>query len=154
ASEALPMRDAFAVLFFVSVGMLLDPGALFSSPGLVAGALGIVLAAKPAVAFLLAWAMRYPFRTAITVAIALAQIGEFSFILASLGRGLGVVTVDANNALVATSIVSIVLNPMLYRMIGPAERWLAHQPRIRSLLNRSPPIPSAWSQADGRSQAW
>src|SRR5690349_21519259 len=75
ASEALPMRDAFAVLFFVSVGMLLDPAALLKSPALVAGALAIVLIGKPLVALLLVWAMRYPFRAAITVAIALAQIG-------------------------------------------------------------------------------
>src|SRR5687767_9319414 len=67
ASEALPMRDAFAVLFFVSVGMLLDPGALMSSPGLVVGALGVVLIGKPLVALLLVWAMRYPFRAALTV---------------------------------------------------------------------------------------
>jgi hypothetical protein len=79
ASEALPMRDAFAVLFFVSVGMLLDPAALVTAPWLVPGALGIVLVGKPLVALLLAWAMRYPFRASLTVGIALAQIGEFSF---------------------------------------------------------------------------
>jgi CPA2 family monovalent cation:H+ antiporter-2 len=64
ASEALPMRDAFAVLFFVSVGMLLDPGALLNAPGLVAGALLIVLVGKPLVALLFVWALRYPFRAA------------------------------------------------------------------------------------------
>jgi monovalent cation:H+ antiporter-2, CPA2 family len=69
ASEALPMRDAFAVLFFVSVGMLLDPGALVESPGLVIGALGVVLIGKPLVALFLVWAMKYPFRAALTVGI-------------------------------------------------------------------------------------
>ena len=142
ASEALPMRDAFAVLFFVSVGMLLDPGALIASPGLVIGALGVVLIGKPLVALLLVWAMKYPFRAALTVAIALAQIGEFSFILATIGRELGVLTTEATNALVATSIASIILNPLAYRTIRPIERWLSERPRLWALLNRESAIPS------------
>jgi CPA2 family monovalent cation:H+ antiporter-2 len=142
ASEALPMRDAFAVLFFVSVGMLLDPAALIASPGLVAGALAIVLLGKPMVALMLVWAMKYPFRAALTVAISLAQIGEFSFILAAIGRELGVLTTTATNAIVATSIASIVLNPVAYRMIQPLERWLRARPRLWALLNRESPIPS------------
>ena len=136
ASEALPMRDAFAVLFFVSVGMLFDPGSLMASPGLTAGALSVVLVGKPLVAFVLVSAMKYPFRVALTVAVALAQIGEFSFILATLGRELGVLTVDATNALVATSIASIVLNPIVYRTIRPTERWLKARPRVWAALNR------------------
>jgi CPA2 family monovalent cation:H+ antiporter-2 len=142
ASEALPMRDAFAVLFFVSVGMLLDPGALLASPGLVAGALAVVLLGKPLVAFLLVWAMKYPLRTSLTVAIALAQIGEFSFILATMGRDLGVLTVEATNVLVATSIASIVLNPPAYRAIGPMTRWIGERPRLRAVLDRPSSIPS------------
>jgi CPA2 family monovalent cation:H+ antiporter-2 len=142
ASEALPMRDAFAVLFFVSVGMLLDPGALVASPGLVTGALVVVLIGKPLVALLIVWAMRYPFRVALTVGIALAQIGEFSFILATLGRDLGILTREVNNALVATSIVSIVLNPLVYRAIGPIERWVAARPRLARLLSRPQSVPS------------
>jgi CPA2 family monovalent cation:H+ antiporter-2 len=142
ASEALPMRDAFAVLFFVSVGMLLDPGALIESPGLVIGALGVVLIGKPLVALLLVWAMKYPVRAALTVAIALAQIGEFSFILATIGRELGVLTTEATNALVATSIASIILNPLAYRTIRPIERWLRKRPRLWALVNRESVIPS------------
>src|SRR5262249_36305602 len=115
ASEALPMRDAFAVLFFVSVGMLLDPRGLTTSPGLVAAPLVIGLVGKPLVAFVLVWMMRYPFRTSLTVAVALAQIGEFSFILATIGRELGILTTVATNVLVAASISSIVLNPIAYR---------------------------------------
>ena len=137
ASEALPMRDAFAVLFFVSVGMLLDPRALVASPGLVVGALGIVLVGKPLIALLLVWAMRYPLRSALTVAIALAQIGEFSFILATIGRALGILTAEATNVLVATSIVSIILNPAAYRMIGPIERWVGRRPALLSAINRA-----------------
>ena len=142
ASEALPMRDAFAVLFFVSVGMLLDPGALIDSPGLVIGALGVVLIGKPVVALLLVWAMRYPFRAALTVGIALAQIGEFSFILATLGRELGILTTEATNALVATSIVSIILNPVAYRTIRPVERWLRARPSLWDVLHRESGAPS------------
>jgi CPA2 family monovalent cation:H+ antiporter-2 len=136
------MRDAFAVLFFVSVGMLLDPGALVESPGLVIGALGVVLIGKPLVALFLVWAMKYPFRAALTVGIALAQIGEFSFILATIGRELGVLTAEATNALGATSIASIVLNPLAYRTIRPIERWLGERPRLWALLNRESAIPS------------
>jgi monovalent cation:H+ antiporter-2, CPA2 family len=136
ASEALPMRDAFAVLFFVSVGMLFDPGSLMASPALTIGALGVVLVGKPLVAFVLVWAMKYPFRAAVTVGVALAQIGEFSFMLATVGRDLGVLTIDATNALVATSITSIVLNPIVYRTIRPIEHSLRARPRLWAMLNR------------------
>jgi monovalent cation:H+ antiporter-2, CPA2 family len=136
ASEALPMRDAFAVLFFVSVGMLFDPGSLMASPGLTIGALGVVLVGKPLVAFVLVWAMKYRFRSAVTVGVALAQIGEFSFMLATVGRDLGVLTMDATNALVATSITSIVLNPIAYRTIRPLERSVKARPRLWAILNR------------------
>lgn len=141
ASEALPMRDAFAVLFFVSVGMLLNPTALLDAPALVIGALMVVLLGKPLVALLIVWALRYPVRTALTVAIALSQIGEFSFILATLGRELGVLTSTTTNVLVAASITSIVLNPLLYRAIGPVERRIAARPRLHKLMNRGRPIP-------------
>ncbi len=142
ASEALPMRDAFAVLFFVSVGMLWDPGSLIASPALAMSALVVVLVAKPFVALLIVWAMKYPFRVALTVGIALAQIGEFSFILATLGRELGILTTEVTNALVATSIVSIVLNPVAYRTIGPIERWVVARPRLARLLSRPQSEPS------------
>jgi monovalent cation:H+ antiporter-2, CPA2 family len=142
ASEALPMRDAFAVLFFVSVGMLLDPGTLMASPVLVLGALAIVLIAKPVVALLFVWVMKYPFRTALTCAFALGQIGEFSFILASMGRALGVLPAEATNVLVAASIASIVLNPIAYRTIRPIERWITARPRLMAALNRRSSIPA------------
>ena len=123
ASDALPMRDAFAVLFFVSIGMLLDPVGLVRDPRLAIAALVVVLVAKPVVAWIIVWALRYPIRVSLTVAIALAQIGEFSFILATVGRDIGIFTPAVTNALVAASIVSIVLNPILYRVIKPIERW-------------------------------
>jgi len=124
AADALPMRDAFAVLFFVSVGMLLDPFSLVAAPALTIGAVLIVIVAKPLVALAIALVMGYPLRTSLTVAIALAQIGEFSFILSTIGRDLGLLSAAATNALVAASIISIVLNPILYRAMKPFERWL------------------------------
>ena len=124
ASDALPMRDAFAVLFFVSVGMLFDPVAAMRSPWAIAMALAIVLVGKPLAAVAIVLGLGYPRRVALPVAVALAQIGEFSFILASLGSQLGVMPADAVNTLVATAIVSITLNPLLYRSIDLFERWL------------------------------
>jgi CPA2 family monovalent cation:H+ antiporter-2 len=137
ASEALPMRDAFAVLFFVSVGMLLDPRALIDAPVLIAATLGVVLIGKPLVALLLVLLLRHPFRVALAVAIALAQIGEFSFILSTLGRDLGILTAPATNTIVAVSIVSIVVNPLLYRSLGWMERLGARRSRLSKLLNAS-----------------
>ncbi|HEY8428255.1 MAG TPA: cation:proton antiporter, partial [Sandaracinaceae bacterium] len=116
-SEALPMRDAFAVLFFVAMGMLLDPSALVDHAALTAATLAIVVLGKPLAAVAVVLALRYPLRTALRVAVALAQIGEFSFILAQLGLGLEVLPAEAMPALVAASIVSITLNPFLYRAV-------------------------------------
>ena len=152
ASEALPMKDAFAVLFFVSVGMLLNPQALLDSPGLTIGALLIVLIAKPAVALVIVWAMKYPLNVSLSVAIALAQIGEFSFILATIGRDLGLLTAAATNALVAVSIISIVLNPLLYRAIKPIERWLLRHRLLGSALSRAP-LPLADTSPDSVSRS-
>ena len=125
ASDALPMRDAFAVLFFVSVGMMLDPASPLRQPWLLAATLAIVLVAKPAAALAIALAVGQPLRLALPVAASLAQIGEFSFILAALGRDLGVLPAAATDALVAAAIVSITLNPLLYRMAGPLAARLA-----------------------------
>jgi CPA2 family monovalent cation:H+ antiporter-2 len=135
ASEALPMRDAFAVLFFVSVGMLLDPGSLLDAPGLLLATLGVVMIGKPLIALAIVRMMGYPFRTALSVSVALAQIGEFSFILSSLGRDLGVLDALASNTIVAVSIVSIMANPLIYRLIVPVERWAMRHPRLWRLVN-------------------
>ena len=137
ASEALPLRDAFAVLFFVSVGMLLDPAALLRSPALVGGALAVVMIGKPLAAFAITWLMRYPFATSLSVAVALAQIGEFSFMLSRVGRDLGVLTEEAGNVIVAVAILSIVFNPILYRVIKPLDGWTLAHPRFRRVVDRS-----------------
>jgi CPA2 family monovalent cation:H+ antiporter-2 len=130
ASDALPMRDAFAVLFFVSVGMLFDPAYLVRAPGVVAATLAVVMLGKPAAALAIVLLLGYPVRVALAVSVALAQIGEFSFILAALGTSLGVLPREATGALVAAAIVSISLNPLLYRLVGPAEAWAARRPRL------------------------
>ena len=136
ASDALPMRDAFAVLFFVSVGMLLDFNAALSAPSRLAGALAIVLVANPLVAFIVMWGMRQSFKTSLLVAVALAQIGEFSFILSTLGRDLGLLTHEITNVVVAASIGSILLNPVLYSTIDPVARWVSRRPRLCRWLER------------------
>jgi monovalent cation:H+ antiporter-2, CPA2 family len=125
AAEVLPMRDAFAVLFFVSVGMLFDPAYLVEAPGLVAATLAIVLVGKSLVALGIVSVLGYPLRVSLAVAVALAQIGEFSFIVALLGRQLGILPAAGANTLVAAAIVSITLNPLLYRLIDPVARRAA-----------------------------
>jgi CPA2 family monovalent cation:H+ antiporter-2 len=134
-SEALPMRDAFAVLFFVAMGMLLDPMTLPANVGLVLATLAIVLIGKPLAALIVVLAMRHPLTTALPVAVALAQIGEFSFILAQLALGLDLLPPEAMQALVATAIISITLNPFLYRRVEPLAALLSRRPQ--SALKRS-----------------
>lgn len=124
ASEALPMRDAFAVLFFVSVGMLFDPHSLVTDWPLILATMGIVLVGKPLAAFCLVLLLRKPPKMAVAVSVALAQIGEFSFILASLASALGVLPGNAVNVLVAVAVVSITLNPLLYKLVDPFAAWI------------------------------
>jgi CPA2 family monovalent cation:H+ antiporter-2 len=133
-SDALSMRDAFAVLFFVSIGMLLDPRHLVAAPGQVIATLAFVLAWKPIAAMTLLLVFRQPPRVALRVGLALGQIGEFSFILAALGKQLGVLPDAATHSLVAAAIGSITLSPLLYRLGGPIERWLARRPRLWARL--------------------
>jgi CPA2 family monovalent cation:H+ antiporter-2 len=141
ASEALPMRDAFAVLFFVSVGMLFDPVSLLKSPAIVLLTLAVIMIGKPLAAFGITAMLGYPSRVALAIAAVLGQIGEFSFMLAVLGRQLGILPDDATNALVAAAIVSISVNPLVYRTVEPVEQWLARRPSVWGRLNhwaRSP----------------
>jgi CPA2 family monovalent cation:H+ antiporter-2 len=138
ATDALPMRDAFAVLFFVSIGMLLDPLELLSAPWLALAALGIVVIAKPFVVALVLALLRYPVHTVLTVPASLAQIGEFSFILAALARDLGVMPDMGLHVVVAVSIVSIVINPVAAKAIGPVERWLGPWRLFREAVANTP----------------
>jgi CPA2 family monovalent cation:H+ antiporter-2 len=125
ASEALPLRDAFAVLFFVAVGMLLDPAALAANWRVAALTLGVVLLAKPLTALVVVRLLRRPVQIGMSVGLALAQIGEFSFILAALARQLGVLPDAASQVLVVTAIVSITLNPLLFGWRDRLARWVS-----------------------------
>ncbi len=135
-AEALPMRDAFAVMFFLSVGMLLDPWQIMTAPLLILATLSIVMIGKPLAAMIIVALLGYRSRIGLGVAIALAQIGEFSFLLAVLGKELGVLPDAAINPIVTAAIVSIMLNPILYRSLGSMEAFLARHPRLWRLLNR------------------
>jgi CPA2 family monovalent cation:H+ antiporter-2 len=120
ALDAVPMRDAFAVLFFVSVGMLFDPRSLIEAPIAILAVLAVVLVVKPLVAVFTVRLLGVPLATAAPVGAAFSQIGEFSFILGSVARGLGLINETGWNAIVAASILSIVLNPFIYRRVRGA----------------------------------
>ncbi len=138
AADALPMRDAFAVLFFVSVGMLFNPFTMFQYPAILIGLLVTVLIIKPMSAFFIVWILKYSVRTAITVAVALAQIGEFSFLLAEEARRNGLLSEEGHSLLVACALISITLNPLMFRGIVPFESWLRTKPKLwQALLRRS-----------------
>jgi monovalent cation:H+ antiporter-2, CPA2 family len=136
AADALPMRDAFAVLFFVSVGMLFDPAFLLQEPLMVVAALAIILIAKPLAALAIVAMLGRSTRTALTVAIGLAQIGEFSFILSDLARQHGLMPEAGHNVLVAAAILSITVNPLLFRGLPRIETWLKSRPALWRVLNR------------------
>ena len=114
AQESLPLRDAFAVLFFVSVGMLFDPMILVTDPLPVLATVFIIIFGKSVLAFLIVVAFKRPVGTALTISASLAQIGEFSFILAALGVGLGILPVEGRDLILAGSIISIILNPVIF----------------------------------------
>ena len=124
AEESLPLRDAFAVLFFVSVGMLFEPKILLEQPWHVLAVCAIIIFGKSIAAFLLVLALRYPPQTALVVSASLAQIGEFSFILAALGLSLGLMPHEGQSLILAGAILSIALNPLLFGAVKPLQRWL------------------------------
>lgn len=123
-SEALPITDAFAVLFFVSVGMLFNPLSLFSSWKLMLIVLAIVLLLKPFITTAFVLLLKEPIRKAVPIGISHGQIGEFSFILASLGITLGILTAEASNAIIFVAIVSITFNTVIYRFVDQITHWL------------------------------
>lgn len=132
AEESASIREAFTVLFFVSVGMLFDPKILVEDPVRVGIVVAIVVLGKSLAAAALVLAFRYPLNTALTVSAGLAQIGEFSFILAELGKDLGLLSVDAESLILAGAIVSISINPLVFKAMAPIQAWL----RRRSSLAR------------------
>ena len=141
ADESLPLRDAFAVLFFVSVGMLFDPAVLVREPLGVLAVLAIVMIVNPLAATALVLLFRYPLNTALTIGVSLAQIGEFSFILANLGRQYGLLSENAVHLILAAAILSIALNPLVFSALEPAHGWLrARSALARRLEHRADPL--------------
>ncbi len=124
ASEAMLMRDAFAVLFFVSVGMKFDPGAVAECWPLALATLVVVMLGKPLAAYAVVRFLRKPMPLALNVAVALAQVGEFSFILAGIVITYDILPAEANQAIILAGVISISLNPILYRRINPVVKWL------------------------------
>jgi CPA2 family monovalent cation:H+ antiporter-2 len=141
AAEALPLQDAFAVLFFVSVGMLFDPSVLVRAPLHVLAVLAIILLGKSVAACAIVLLFRYPIGTALTVSASLAQIGEFSFILAGLGMSLGLLPREGQSLILAGALISITVNPLMFRATAAIERWIRNHPRLVSALERPSPVP-------------
>ena len=136
AENSLPLQDAFAVMFFVSVGMLFDPSVVLDRPLELLGVLFIVVVGKSLAAFAIVLAFGYPVRTALTISASLAQIGEFSFILAGLGVGLGLLPPAGRDLILAGALLSITFNPFAFGMIKPMTGWLDRHPRVLALLER------------------
>ncbi|HJW24784.1 MAG TPA: YbaL family putative K(+) efflux transporter [Rhodocyclaceae bacterium] len=141
AQESLPLRDAFSVLFFVAVGMLFDPAVLMDQPLHVLGVVFIIIVGKSIAAMALVLAFRYPLTTALTVAASLAQIGEFSFILAGLGMSLGILPKEGVSLVLAGALISIALNPLVFASAALLRRWaLGRSGLARSLESRQDPF--------------
>ncbi len=137
ADQSLPLRDAFAVLFFVSVGMLFDPMMLVEEPLRVLLVVTIIIFGKSLAAFVLVLAFRYPLNTALTVSASLAQIGEFSFVLAGLGVSLQLLPTQGQGLILAGALISIAANPLVFRAIAPLQAWLRAQSKLARALEQS-----------------
>lgn len=124
AEESLPLRDAFAVLFFVSVGMLFEPSILMTKPLSVIAVVAIIVFGKSIAAMAITLVLRYPLNTALTVAASLAQIGEFSFILGALGVSLGILPKEGMSLILAGALISIAINPLVFSFIKPFKKWV------------------------------
>ncbi|SDB98221.1 cation:proton antiporter [Acinetobacter boissieri] len=135
--ETLPLREIFAILFFVSVGMLFDPHILIEKPLHILAVVAIIVAGKTIAAMALVLFFRYPLNTALTVGASLAQIGEFSFILAALGISLGLLTTEAQNLILAGALFSITLNSFMFTAIEPVQQWIRGRSSLARLLERS-----------------
>ncbi|TMS58477.1 Kef family K(+) transporter [Imbroritus primus] len=152
AEESLPLRDAFSVLFFVSVGMLFDPSILIEEPLHVLAVIAVIVLGKTVAAFLLVLAFRYPLNTALTVSASLAQIGEFAFILVSLGVALKLLPVEGQSLILAGALISIALNSFVFQAIEPLQRWIrARSGLARRLEQRDDPLAELPMSTDQKS---
>ncbi|WP_019882901.1 MULTISPECIES: YbaL family putative K(+) efflux transporter [unclassified Methylophilus] len=135
AEDSLPFRDAFAVLFFVAVGMLFDPSILIKQPVQVLSVVAIIILGKSLAAVAIVLALRYPLNTALTVAASLGQIGEFSFILAGLGVSLNLLSADGMSLVLAGALISIALNPLVFASIKPLANWVVNKSDVARRLS-------------------
>ena len=135
--ETLPLREIFAILFFVAVGMLFDPRILVEQPVHVLAVIAIIMVGKTIAAMALVLFFRYPINTALTVGASLAQIGEFSFILATLGVSLKLLSLEGQNLILAGALISITLNSFVFSAIEPVQRWIRERSHLARLLERS-----------------
>jgi len=135
-ADALPMQDAFAVLFFVSVGMLIDPEILITEPARVAATVGVIWLGNAVAASVLMVLLRHSLRASLRLGASLGQIGEFSFILAGLGVSIGVLSPEGRSLILAAALVTIVLNPVLFRAMDALGNVIARRPRLLDLLER------------------
>lgn len=136
AADALPMQDAFAVLFFVSIGMLIDPRVVLQEPGRVLETVAVVLIGNSLFATILMVLLNHPLRASLRLGASLGQIGEFSFILAGLGVELGVLTGDARSLLLGAALITIAINPLVFRLMDGLGEWIAQRPRLLDFLER------------------
>jgi CPA2 family monovalent cation:H+ antiporter-2 len=137
AKELQPLQDAFAVLFFVAVGMLFDPTILLREPLQVITVVAIIVVGKSFAALSIVLALRYPMSTALTISAALAQIGEFSFILAGLGIRLGLLPLEGRNLILAGALLTITMNPMVFYLVSKLQTGPATTPQAKQSLNGS-----------------
>ncbi|OLC58669.1 MAG: hypothetical protein AUH85_00350 [Chloroflexi bacterium 13_1_40CM_4_68_4] len=136
AAEALPLRDAFAVLFFVSVGMLFDPGFVLASPLQVVATIGVIVIVNAVAATALVLTFGYPLRAALNVGVGIAQIAEFAFVLSNLAGDLHLVPSEAGDLVIAGALGSIALNPLLFRASELIEPWLERRAFVPGLQGR------------------
>ncbi|WP_438344630.1 YbaL family putative K(+) efflux transporter [Methylorubrum populi] len=141
AADSLPLQDAFAVLFFVSVGMLFDPGIVLREPLSILGVVGVIVLGKSVAAIAIVLAFGHPVGTALTIAASLAQIGEFSFILAGLGISLKLLPEEGRDLILGGALLSITLNPLFFVLADRVSRWLGERPELRRRLERRAAAP-------------
>lgn len=138
-ADVEPFREVFSILFFVSVGMLVNPYFLVANAGQVLAISVIIIIAKPIIAAVFAFSRPYPARTGLIVGAGLSQIGEFSFLLGSSAVALHFLDANQYSLILAGAVISIVANPLMFRLINPAENLLKRNPRVWAMLNRHGP---------------
>lgn len=146
-ADILPFQEIFAVLFFVSIGMLVNPGYIFDHIGMILLFSALIILGKTLVTIFMGFLLPWPGHTTLVLAVALSQIGEFSFILGQEGMALGLIDRDQYSLILAGSLASIAVNPLMYRLIRPAEAWFRKIPTLWRALDRHSPVPAALDES-------